>query len=213
MIERIIGIDHSITLFLDSVQTPFWNSVMLFFSSNTAWIPMYVLIAVALFIPRCYGRKSLVGRQESGIVPFWAAGLLTVALAAACFGATDQITNVIKNLFERPRPGHDPLLEGLLNLPEGRGGKYSFVSAHAANTMAFAVLTSLILRRKWYTYIIVIWAVIVGFSRIYLSKHFMTDVICGFLLGIAIGLLFYWLYKVCFKFLTHYYHKKKCSVS
>lgn len=207
MLENIINIDHSITLFFNSVQTPFRNSVMLFFSSHTVWIPMYVLIAAAMFFRKIYGRKSIVQSKYDNL-PIWIAGLLGLVVAATCFGTSDQICNVIKHWVERPRPGNTPVLEGLLNLPEGRGGGFSFISAHAANTMSFAVLTSLYFRRKGYTVAMVAWSLIVGFSRIYLSKHFMTDVVCGFLTGAFIGGIFYYLYTLCLQLIYKHNRKK-----
>lgn len=207
MLEGIVNIDYSVTLYLNSIQTPFWNSIMLFFSSHTVWIPMYLIIAAAMFFPKSYGKTSIMQRKYTDI-PIWAIGLLGLAVAAACFGNTDQICNVIKNLVERPRPGHNPLLSGLLNLPEGRGGSFSFVSAHAANTMSFAVLTSLYFKRKGYTSAILLWSLIVGFSRIYLSKHFMTDVVCGFLTGAFIGGIFYYLYTLCLQLIYKHNRKK-----
>lgn len=211
MLDSIIALDHRITLAMNAVQTPFWDSVMLFLSSHTVWIPLYVCIAASMFIPKWYGVSAPA--RFAGNVPFWITELLGLAVAAACFGFTDQFTNVIKGLAERPRPGNDPLLEGLLNLPEGRGGGFSFVSAHAANTMSFAMLTALIFRRRLYSAIMIAWSVAIGFSRIYLSKHFTSDVICGLLTGILIALLFYWIYRLCLKALAKYHNKKTCTAS
>lgn len=211
MPDFITNLDYSVTLALNAAQTPFWNSIMLFLSSHTVWIPLYVCIAASMFIPRWYGPASPA--RKTGNAPIWIIGILGLAAAAACFGFTDQFTNVIKNIIERPRPGNDPGFTSLLNLPEGRGGGFSFVSAHAANTMSFAVLTALVFRRRVYTAIMVLWSLAIGFSRIYLSKHFMTDVVCGLALGVFIALIFYWLYKLCLRLITNHYNKKKCSVS
>ena len=96
------------------------------------------------------------------------------------------MTNIVKNIIERPRPGNEPLLQGLLlSLPEGAGGG--------------------IFRRKWYSVFIVLWAASVSFSRIYLAKHFTTDVLCGAVAGILIGLAVYFLYKYILSLISRKY--------
>ena len=150
MIDWLIQLDHDITLGLNALHTPVLDSIMLFLSSSKVWIPLYVVIAALMFIPKWYGRKSPAFRLGSRI-PLWLTGLIGVLAVALCFGLTEQITNLVKDWAARPRPSHDPVLEGLLHLPEGRGGLYGFFSAHASNTFGMAALTALIFRRGWYS--------------------------------------------------------------
>lgn len=204
MTDWLINLDHSITLGLNGMHTPFWNEVMLFLSAKTVWIPLYAAIAILFFVPRWYGKKSQAFISGSRI-PLWLTGLIGVVAVLLCFGLTEQITNIVKDLAARPRPGHEPLLEGLLQLPEGKGGRYGFFSAHAANTFGLAILTALIFRRKWYSVFIVLWAAAVSFSRIYLAKHFTTDVLCGAVAGILIGMAVYYLYKYILSLISRKY--------
>ena len=125
MTDWLINLDHSITLGLNGMHTPFWNEVMLFLSAKTVWIPLYAAIAILFFVPRWYGKKSQAFISGSRI-PLWLTGLIGVMAVLLCFGITEQITNIVKDLVARPRPGHEPLLEGLLQLPEGKGGRYGF---------------------------------------------------------------------------------------
>jgi undecaprenyl-diphosphatase len=67
------------------------------------------------------------------------------------------------------------------------GGAYSFVSSHATNSFSVALLTLLLLRRRWLTISMVLWALTVGYSRIYLGVHYPGDVIFGSLLGTLTG--------------------------
>jgi len=73
---------------------------------------------------------------------------------------------------------------------------FGFVSSHAANTFAFAVFTSLLLKNRIYVIFILLWAAVVSYSRIYLGVHFPGDVLCGALLGIMLAYLVYWIYRV-----------------
>ena len=194
MMDWLIELDHVITLGLNALHTPVLDSIMLFLSSSKVWIPLYVLIAVLMFIPKWYGRKSSAFRL-GGRIPLWLTGLIGVLAVALCFGLTEQITNLAKEWAARPRPGHDPLLEGMLHLPEGSGGLYGFFSAHASNTFGLAVLTALMFRRGWYSAGNLTWAALVSFRRIDLAKHFTTDVQCGAAAGALIALAVYFLYR------------------
>ena len=84
--------------------------------------------------------------------------------------------------------------------PEGEWGKiyriadpHSFPSGHAARAMMLAVL-SMQTGSGWVIACFILWAVLVGLSRIALKLHYLLDVIAGWLLGIAGGLLALQLY-------------------
>ena len=55
-------------------------------------------------------------------------------------------------------------------------------------------ISLLFIRKRWFTTQIIIWALIVGYSRIYLGVHYPGDVICGSMLGALIGWRIYSLY-------------------
>lgn len=171
----MVELDRTIFLFLNSLHTPFLDRVMLAVSMRTVWIPFYILIAWLLILK--YGKRV------------W----IPLALVPVLVLLTDQGSNLLKNLVERPRPCHEPLLEGLVHTVNGRcGGMYGFVSAHAANTFGIAAFTIPLLRRNWYTWTVIIWAVIVSYSRIYLGVHYPGDVLGGALLGLAAGAALAW---------------------
>jgi undecaprenyl-diphosphatase len=104
----------------------------------------------------------------------------------------DQVaSSVFKPLVERLRPSHEPALEGLLHFVKDnngndyKGGQFGFYSSHAANTMAVALFFILVMRpvhRAW-TVILAIWVMLIGFSRMYLGVHYLTDILMGWLMG------------------------------
>jgi undecaprenyl-diphosphatase len=109
---------------------------------------------------------------------------MTVLLAVIAVALSDQISSaLLKPLFARPRPSH--VLEGV-RLLAGRGGRYGFPSAHAANV--FSAWIVLALRHPSSKYALVAIPVAVAYSRIYVGLHYPLDVIGGALLGLAIGL-------------------------
>lgn len=117
----------------------------------------------------------------------WCLVLLGVVL---CFLLADQgSVHLFKDTFCRLRPCHALDDVRMFNTP--CGGKYGFVSSHAAN--AFAIVTFLWLRYRKTCRIGVIlmiaWALITCYSRAYLGKHYPGDLLCGALFGIIVGLL------------------------
>ncbi|MFH0965615.1 MAG: phosphatase PAP2 family protein [Planctomycetota bacterium] len=101
-----------------------------------------------------------------------------VALAIiVLFACTDLLNaHLIKPLVGRPRPHSD---------------SFSFPSSHAVNLFAQAILLTLCYPRVGF--VLYPLAAVVGFSRIYLGKHYPLDVVGGAFIGTGFGLLGYWL--------------------
>ena len=177
MIEHL---DQNLLLFLNSLNSPFWDQVMYTLSGKVIWAPLYVAILIYLGIR--YKKRFLV------IILF-----IIVAVAMA-----DQFSvQLFKNIFHRLRPCHEPSLQGILHLVNGEcGGLYGFVSSHASNSFNVALLSLMFIRKRWYTISILIWATVIGYSRIYLGVHYPGDVICGSMLGALIGWGCYKLYEM-----------------
>ena len=121
---------------------------------------------------------------------------------------------IFKNIFDRARPFQDPdLVTQLASVRYLEDGSYvlygiqpsssSFPSGHTfiAFTVATLVTTEYIFNkeeRKFYLPFMVFFivlAVLMGFTRVLLSHHYMTDVIAGMLLGVALGIGGYFLIK------------------
>lgn len=105
------------------------------------------------------------------------------ALAAAV-GLADFLGGQLKWVFERVRPcrAFDTIarIEG-----SGCGGLFSFPSNHAINTAAAAAFIQVLYPKSgWVSWPIV---ALIGFSRVYISAHYVTDVLGGWAIGGAIG--------------------------
>jgi undecaprenyl-diphosphatase len=114
---------------------------------------------------------------------------------------SDQTSVFIKNFFERERPCHNETLAFLIHVVNNKcGGKYGFVSSHAANTMALFTYLYLIARNenKWVTWVTGIWVILVGYCRIYLGVHYPADIAGGWMVGIGAAILTYIIYRLIF---------------
>jgi undecaprenyl-diphosphatase len=148
-------------------------------SGKLIWVPLYV--AILIYLGVTYKRKFLI--------------ILIFIIIAATMA--DQISVMIKNLVQRPRPCHDPVLTGLVHLFNGEcGGEFGFVSSHATNSFNVALLSLLFIKKRCFTISIIVWASVIGYSRVYLGVHYPGDVICGSVLGALIGWFNYSLYKL-----------------
>jgi membrane-associated phospholipid phosphatase len=89
-------------------------------------------------------------------------------------------TEVLKKVFNRTRPADEYPNDVFVN--SASTGK-SLPSGHTSQ--AFALATTLSLQyKKWYVVVpAYLWAGSVGYSRMYLGKHYPTDVLAGAVLG------------------------------
>jgi undecaprenyl-diphosphatase len=177
MLEQL---DQQLFLYLNSIHSPFWDRVMHTVSGIAIWIPLY--LAILVYLGLRYRKKFIVI-------------LFFIILAATL---ADQVSvQLFKNIFHRLRPCHEPAIRDMVHLVDGRcGGMYGFISSHATNCFNVALLSMLFIRKRWFSISILCWAVIIGYSRIYLGVHYPGDVICGALVGALIGWGIFELYSL-----------------
>ena len=139
---------------------------MPFITNKNNWIvPIFSLILILGFLSGKRGKIALV--------------LLIVSLSL-----TDSIcAQILKPYFERLRPSHINLEQ--LNLLVSKGGKWSMPSNHAANVFSLAIILSNFYSR--YKTFLILLAIIISFSRVYVGVHFPGDVIVGGFIGYLIS--------------------------
>ena len=178
--------DTELLLAINGWHAPWADRLMWIISAKATWIPLYVLL-IGLLVWR-YRKPAKTGVKWLQKVPACVVMIVVIAMAV---GVADFIASgILKELVARPRPTRVPELEGVLHLVNDyRSGQYGFVSSHAANTMACALLFSLIWRKKITTSLLMLWVAANCYSRMYLGVHYPLDILGGLMVGTLTALL------------------------
>ncbi|MAB57700.1 MAG: phosphatase PAP2 family protein [Aequorivita sp.] len=180
MLDELLKYDTELFLFLNNLGNTSWDGFWRFVTEKWSSIPLYAFLLYLVF--KHYG---------------WKGTLVIIVCVALMITATDQIASLFKYGIKRPRPCKVEELQSLMRYVADGCGRFGYFSAHAASSMAAAVFLGLSLQ-KWYKYlpfILLLWAVITGYSRIYLGVHYPLDVISGMAFGGLTGWLFYLIQK------------------
>ena len=137
------------------------------------WVPLYALILYWIL--------------RSNRSNAWQFILLTLIT----FAITDHTSAAImKPYLQRLRPCFDPELERYVRELVTCGGKFGMPSTHASNHFGLASFWFFSIRwmnrRSWY--LLWIWAFVIGYSQVYVGKHYPGDILVGALLGTIVGL-------------------------
>jgi undecaprenyl-diphosphatase len=191
MLDFLESIDHAIVLAINSLHTPLLDEIMWLISGKIIWIPMYLFLIYLAY--QHFGKKNTI---------------YFLVLVITAIALSDLVSSkIIKESVERYRPSHNLELESQLHFYKQKngefyqGGEYGFVSSHAANFFAIALFVGLIFREKAPQLIYTLFsiAILVGFSRIYLGVHYLSDIIGGAIVGTIISFLlwkFVWFKRV-----------------
>lgn len=185
MIEYLNDLDTKAFYLINTARNDFFDWFFAVISSHL----FFALVVAGIFLAFSYKNFKKT----------WWIVLLIIGL---CFLLGDRVSVMgFKEVFERPRPSHaleDAFLVKFKDFQlvyNSKGGLYGFVSSHSANAFCIAMAFSLLSRKRLVVFLLFIWAILTGYSRIYCGVHYPGDVICGALLGVLLGWLIYLLYS------------------
>lgn len=155
-------------LFINNYHADWSDFFFRYYTELGGWIPFLIALILAFFHYR-----------------------MAIVILISQFIST-IITTTLKYIFMVPRPSvvfsqHDidiHIVEGIT--PHMI---YSFPSGHTSTAFALFFAISIFCPRNWQKAICLTLASLVGFSRIYLSQHFLEDTLAGSVIGIISVLL------------------------
>lgn len=165
-------LDTEALVAINQAYCPYLDRLMTLVAGKFTWALM--LLALVWINARKGWRQTLV---------------VIVAMAITILIADRVASGLIKPWVMRLRPTHDPALGDAIHVIDGyRGGMYGFVSSHASNTLAVALLVMLWLKNRWATIALTAWVALVCYCRMYQGVHYPGDIVGGALVGTAAAL-------------------------
>lgn len=181
MISSLASIDKTLFIIINSFNFTWLNPVMIFLSGQLIWLP--IIIGIFFMAWKNTSRQQFL--------------LFSLFLVLALIASDVTSSYILKNLFSRLRPcREEDLLPFIYQFKQKCGGKFGFVSSHAANTFAIVVFSfsSIDFRNKFWRFIWLM-PILVSYSRIYLGSHYPGDILGGIVVGLFWGSFLAWILK------------------
>lgn len=188
-ISFLAAVDTELLHMFNNSNSLFLDSMAQILTSGFTWAALYIALIF------------LIIKNNETMVQIW----LAIGCAVLCVmlaGGVDDL--IVKPLAGRLRPTYDPAVKYTLHIVDGiyGGGKYSFFSAHAANTFSLALFLCYMVRSKALGVALVTWSAVNCWTRLYLGVHYPSDILVGLAWGAVVATLVYLLYRHLYRKLS-----------
>jgi membrane-associated phospholipid phosphatase len=157
--------EYNVLKFFESLRNPILDKIFIFITNLGSF--EFYLFSIAFLFFICNNRTSLK-------ILF----LLVISFS---------INTLIKNILKLPRPDEEVFNPIYKESSQG----YGFPSGHSQNATSFWITISKNFKKKSILIFSIIIIFLISISRLYLSLHFLLDVLGGILIGIFIVYLFF----------------------
>ncbi|MBM6992857.1 MAG: phosphatase PAP2 family protein [Prevotella sp.] len=190
--------DTAILLWVNGWHCNYADNLMEMWSGHFVWIPLYIALTVLMFLHF-----------------HWKIALVGLLMAIVLLFIDDQVcSSVIRHTVGRLRPSNlDNPISPLIHVVDGyRGGTYGFPSAHATNSWGLAFLMIFTFRRRLLSLTMVVWCLLVCYSRMYLGVHYFGDICAGTLLGMVHAAIIYYIFRRLFPSMAEAFRTKNLNL-
>jgi undecaprenyl-diphosphatase len=176
-------LDEKLFLTLNSNHHAVLDYIMLFASNLLSFIPVFILCA---FISIKYFKQ-----QDDGYHPYFNLILLITILVTQYFVCRYLLEDVFKNLYYRDRPCENPDISSVIRLL-GRNCNVQNHSLFAFKPCLIFCITSFLFFTikqgfRGFKLLLVVWSLLVAYSRIYVGAHYPINVLVSGVTGIFMG--------------------------
>jgi len=180
MLERELHLERNFFFFLNGSNSTFWDNFFYICSYPWTWLVFYL----------CFLWVFTYKKNWKEIV------CVVIAVGLVILFCDRISSDFFKPFFHRLRPTHHPdFMNQVKTVFNYRGGSYGFISGHATNAFGLATFFALIIRNKFFTLTIFLYALLISYSRIYMGVHFISDVVAGAVAGALIAICIYLIYN------------------
>lgn len=165
--------DTELFLFLHQHRVEAISPVMVILSSYITWI--IIFLAVSYFMIK---RDNVWGFRAS-------------VFSLLGIGVNSFINHILKEIIARPRPTFNEEIKHLVDALGYYETNYSFFSAHSSNSFCFAMFVAFYFKNVYIRITVILWAILVAYSRIFVGQHYPLDIFIGSIFGMLTGYLSY----------------------